>query len=93
VQLDGQEGYVQVQTANVTSEPCFQATDRVRPLRGSTGAPAAAQSRPSRKYRCAVCAAPSRKRCPCSSKVRYCSEECQRVHWKSHRGACELSGQ
>ena len=93
VQLDGQEGHVQVQTANVTSEPCFQATDRVRPLRGSTGAPAAAQSRPPRKYRCAVCAAPSRKRCPCSSKVRYCSEECQRVHWKSHRGACELSGQ
>lgn len=92
VQLDGQEGHVQVRAVNVMSEPRFQATDGVRPLRGPTGAPAAVPSRPPRKYRCAVCAAPSRKRCPCSSKVRYCSEVCQRVHWKSHRGACELSG-
>jgi hypothetical protein len=44
----------------------------------------------SQKYSkfCAVCLKTSTKRCNACGKVRYCSRECQKIHWKTHKKQC-----
>ncbi len=44
------------------------------------------------KYRreCSICQVKTTKRCSCCEKVYYCSVECQRANWKSHRESIRL---
>lgn len=43
---------------------------------------------------CVHCSSPGpgNKRCMGCKKVRYCSKECQRKHWKEHEALCKASG-
>ena len=38
---------------------------------------------------CAACGRPPTMRCPCLT-ASYCSRECQRAHWRTHKRACPL---
>jgi hypothetical protein len=38
---------------------------------------------------CAACGQPPTMRCPCLT-ASYCSRECQRAHWRTHKRACPL---
>lgn len=40
---------------------------------------------------CANCGKKSTSRCGQCKKARYCSSECQKVHWKVHRSSCSAS--
>jgi hypothetical protein len=37
---------------------------------------------------CVMCHAPGEKRCGRCGAVRYCSQECQKIHWREHRQYC-----
>jgi hypothetical protein len=38
--------------------------------------------------RCPVCESPAHSRCSRCKSVCYCSQECQRSHWNSHKKDC-----
>jgi hypothetical protein len=37
--------------------------------------------------KCQVCASPSGFNCPCG-RAQYCGRQCQKYHWKTHKGSC-----
>ena len=37
---------------------------------------------------CVVCAEPATKKCGKCNMINYCSKECQKSHWKLHKGFC-----
>jgi len=41
--------------------------------------------------KCAVCRAPADKRCARCKSAAYCSQECQRKDWKTHKATCVAS--
>lgn len=43
------------------------------------------------ELRCAVCNNVVTKKCARCKKIRYCCEECQRIHWKFHKTLCDQS--
>ncbi len=50
------------------------------------------------KYLCGSCGAPPAigtelMRCGRCRSVAYCGKECQRAHWKQHKGACKAAGE
>ena len=40
---------------------------------------------------CALCSQPSKSRCTACFVVRYCSKECQLVHWDKHKKPCKVT--
>ena len=40
---------------------------------------------------CALCSQPSKSRCTACFVVRYCSKECQLVHWNKHKKLCKVT--
>ena len=49
---------------------------------GSAGSP------PTSRDSCASCGAAAALHCSRCARVKYCSKECQRAHWKTHRPSC-----
>ena len=43
------------------------------------------------KLICALCSQPSKSRCTACFVVRYCSKECQLVHWEKHKKLCKVT--
>ena len=40
-------------------------------------------------YSCVVCATPTKRSCQVCREVYYCGHECQKKHWKQHKGSCK----
>ena len=40
-------------------------------------------------YSCVVCATPTKTSCKVCREVYYCGHECQKKHWKEHKGSCK----
>jgi hypothetical protein len=61
----------------------------------AAGAAGAAGAGRRRRRKCAACGTsdvPRFKKCAGCDSTRYCSEQCQRVHWKKHRQVCGGAG-
>ncbi|KAG7590583.1 Zinc finger MYND-type [Arabidopsis suecica] len=84
-----ESGFLRAGTVDVTANWSF----RVATVAAASGVPVMVRSKSKELHVCARCLSPAKTRCSRCKSIRYCSGDCQIIHWRlSHKDECVPAG-